>query len=146
LESVIYITEKAGNKERLEWDLFHLSHHCSYKALAKDKGKDKTVPTPTIQRLFDLAGERCILISPSEPIPSIDTIQPPHRQAAAYYKEVAQKSGSASNFMVTMEWPTKETPKPITVKTSVFRFTVRINSTIFGGSSAVVEKPSPRLG
>lgn len=144
--NIIYLTKKAGNEIRLNWDVFHVSHHCSYLALSDIKGKHKTTPKPQVDELFNLAGDNCILISPSDPIPSVDTDQPPHRQAAAYYQEIAEKFGNKENFMVTMQWPSISSPKPITIKTTPFGFQRQINPTILGGAASVVERQSPRLG
>ncbi len=144
--NIVYVTKRHGNDVRLEWDVFHISHHCSYLALSDTKGKDKTLPKPELQELFDLGGESCILISPSDPIPANNTEQPPHRQAASYYKEVAEKQGDEGNFMVTMEWPTPDKPKPIIVESTAYGFKVRKSTSIIGGSAAVLERPSHRLG
>ena len=99
---------------RLIWDVFKISHHCSYSALSDEKGKDKTEPTKNIKYLFDQGQNGCYLISSSEEIPTGDTKQPPHRQAAAYYKEIADDK--AGEFLVTMETPTKEKPEEIVIK------------------------------
>ena len=144
--NIVYITKKKGNETRLHWDIFHVSHHCSYKALSDVKGKDKTKPKPALEYLFGLGGKNSILISPSLPIPLIDADQPPHRQAAAFYKQVAEQFGDKENFMVTMEWPSPKKPKPIIIESTRFGFKVRRDSSVLGGSAAVLEKPSPRLG
>jgi hypothetical protein len=144
--NIVYLTLKKGNEIRLQWDVFHLSHHCSYKALSDIKGHDTTLPKPALQYLFDLGGKNCILISPSLPIPLVDTDQPPHRQAAAYYQQVAEKFGDKNNFMVTMQWPSPRKPKPIIIESTRFGFKVRKDVSVLGGTSTVLEKPSPRLG
>lgn len=143
-QNIIYITKKAGNDIRLQWDVFHISHHCSYRALSDEKGKDKTIPVPVVDELYHLAGKNCVLVSPSDPIPSVDTDQPPHRQAAAYYKDIAQEYGYKDNFVVTMEWPSKDRPRPIIIESTRNGFVV--HKRVTGGAVAVLEKPSPRLG
>lgn len=109
---IVTITQHFGNDYRLEWDLFHLSHHCSYLALSDEKGTTQTKPNEHVKWLFETQGkERSRIISPSFPIPLTDTIQPPHRQAAAYYKSVAlAKKGE---FKVTMDHPTEANPQPL---------------------------------
>ena len=47
--NIIYITRKMGNESRLCWDVFHVSHHCSYKALSDEKGTVKTIPHPDVE-------------------------------------------------------------------------------------------------
>jgi len=112
-DRIIYKTKSKKRIERLVWDVFKISHHCSYSALSEEKGKDKTEPTKDIKYLFDLGQTGCYLISSSEVIPTKDTEQPPHKQAAAYYKEVADDK--AGEFLVTMETPTKEKPEEIVI-------------------------------
>jgi len=144
--NIVYITKKHSNDVRLQWDVFHISHHSSYTALSDVKGKSKTEPKPELKELFGFGGKNCVLISPSEPIPSEDTDQPPHRQAAAYYKEVAEQQGNEENFMVTMEWPSSDKPKTIIIESTEYGFKVRKSISIIGGSGAVIERPSHRLG
>jgi beta-lactamase superfamily II metal-dependent hydrolase len=110
---IVKITRHFGNDSRLSWDLFHISHHCSYTALNAEKGEEKTVPTPEVKWLFETMGnERSRIISPSWSIPTTDTTQPPHRQASAYYKSVAEEK--KGEFKVTMDHPSASNPKPLT--------------------------------
>ncbi|MBN1430616.1 MAG: hypothetical protein JXB07_19750 [Anaerolineae bacterium] len=141
---IVYITNREQNCRRLDWDLFHISHHCSYTALALQKGEDETTPILEVQQLFSQGNENSLLISPSLPIPNEDTDQPPHRQAAAFYRQVAEEYGDVKNFVVTMEEPTPDNPKPIVVETSRNGF-VR-QRRLQGGAASVTSRPSPRLG
>lgn len=112
-EKIVYKTKDEKRLERLIWDIFNISHHCSYKALSEEKGKDITEPVEDVKYLFDQGQSECYLISSSEVIPDEETKQPPHKQAAAYYEEVAgDKSGE---FLVTMNTPTSDKPKPIVI-------------------------------
>lgn len=117
LKYIVKISRYNKNADRLIWNMFHLCHHCSYKTLNKDdKGSYKTAPVPEVKWLFEEQSQQnCILISPSDIIPSEDTDQPPHRQAYNYYKEdVAEKK--TGQIIVTMEHPSKEKPEPIEFK------------------------------
>lgn len=117
IEGIIRVTKTHNNEERLIWDINNIPHHCSYKSLSNDKGKDKTIPTKEVDWLYSQQGEdKGLLISTSDVIPSEDTKQPPHRQAAAYYKEIA--AGLNGEFLVTMEEPTTKNPKPIVIEIS----------------------------
>jgi hypothetical protein len=111
--SIVKVTKYHHREDRLTWDIFKLPHHCSYLSLGPDKGKDKTVPVEEVRWLYEEQGRAgSYVISTSDPIPTTDTDQPPHRQAANYYKEVmADKDG---DFMVTMEQPNASAPAPIT--------------------------------
>lgn len=110
---IVKVTRHFGNDTRLAWDIFHISHHCSYTALSGEKGNGETTPNPEVKWLFETMGnKRSRIISPSWSIPTEDTVQPPHKQAAAYYRRVANmKEGE---FKVTMDHPTKSNPKPLT--------------------------------
>jgi hypothetical protein len=109
-----------GNQDRLLWDIFKIPHHCSYKSIGPEKGVDVTKPTDEVKWLCETQGrERSIMMSTSCSIPSkgseedLDP-QPPHRQAAAYYRSVADlKDGQ---FKVTMDLPSKSKPKPSTIE------------------------------
>lgn len=115
LQSIVQITRGHHNDERLHWDLVKLPHHCSYLSLAADKGEDVTEPAEEVRWLYKEAGRaRGIMVSTSDPIPTKGTpedqdCQPPHRQAANYYKEV--RDDLDGEFAVTMERPTRAKPR-----------------------------------
>jgi len=143
-EGIIFKTNKKGRSERLIWDIFRISHHCSYLALSSEKSKDKTEPTKLIKSLFEKGQMNCYLISSSDIIPSKDTDQPPHKQAAAYYSELATKKNG--EFLVTMETPTEKNPQKIVIEISKCGPIWRKISGISIGVSAITSKSSPRLG
>jgi hypothetical protein len=111
-QSIVNVTKYHKREDRLRWNLFKLSHHCSYLSLAEEKGKDKTVPVAEVKWLFEKQSQDgCSVVSTSNPIPAKDTDQPPHCQAANYYKGVmANRDG---DFLVTMEHPSEVAPEPI---------------------------------
>jgi hypothetical protein len=116
IADIVAVTKKKRNEARLEWHVFKTSHHCSYKSLGPEKGKTKTEPVDEVKWLFEDQGQAGgIIISTSFPIPSNDDVNdPPHRQAAKYYREVADdKDGE---FWVTMEHPKVSDPKPLVVE------------------------------
>jgi hypothetical protein len=143
---IVYITTKKGNDERLDWDLFRISHHCSYTALSDEKGEEETVPRAEVASLFERGSDNCLLVSSSYPIPTDDTEQPPHRQAAAYYQRIARERGDERNFVVTMEWPSSDRPRPVIVKTSQYGFVLEKDPGTMGGVAAVIRRPSQRVG
>ena len=140
---IVEVTRKHRNDQRLEWHLVKLPHHCSYLSLGPDKGKQKTVPTEPVRWLYEVQGQqRGRLISSSKPISTEDTEQPPHHQAANYYREVAaSKSGE---LLVTMEHPKRSAPKPLVVEITKWGATVR--KVIVSGAAAVTTHRSPRAG
>lgn len=106
-DKLIVITKSHENDEYLEWDIFKISHHCSYLSLNTEdnKGVLKTKPLPSIDEMFKYGDSESYLISSSLPID--DKNEPPHKQAAKYY------DGLDGKFLVTMEEPNKNSPKPI---------------------------------
>jgi beta-lactamase superfamily II metal-dependent hydrolase len=139
---IIQASESHGNAERLAWDIFKLSHHCSYKSLGPDKGVEMTIPDPVVARLFEeYADVGGIVVSTSKPIPTDDLDpQPPHRQAANYYKKVI----GSNQFIVTMDHPTRISPEPLKITIDHLGATVR-KSPVFGGFLAA-RQPAPRAG
>lgn len=149
IADIVRVTEWHGKKdstrlERLMWDIQKISHHCSYTALAKDKGTTKTDPDPLVDRLFRHYGQKHgVIVSTSKPIPSDDSdIQPPHRQAANYYRDVAQDE--FREFNVTMENPNKTRPKPLVVK--IDGLGVSVEKQVIVGAASIVAAPAPRAG
>jgi beta-lactamase superfamily II metal-dependent hydrolase len=143
MQEIVKTTKGHKREERLEWDLAKLPHHCSYGSLGPDKGKDKTKPVEEVAWLYEAQGrERARIISPSCPIVNEDTKQPPHFQAAAYYKEIlAKKKGE---FLVTMESPSESNPAPLVIEIGKDGASVR--KAAFGGAAVIVSRPAPRAG
>lgn len=111
-QSIVKVTKYHKREDRLRWNIFKLPHHCSYTALGPEKGKEKTKPVDEVKWLFEeQRQEGCYVVSTSDPIPNKDTDQPPHRQAANYYKDIM--ADCDGDFMVTMEHPGTGAPEPI---------------------------------
>ncbi|WP_068317764.1 hypothetical protein [Polycladidibacter hongkongensis] len=119
LAEIVDITKGKKNDDRLHWSVFKLPHHCSYLSLSDEKGKDQTTPIEQVQWLCEEQGEeKGYVVSSSRPIPMKNSledrdVQPPHRQAANYYKNEVI---TAKNFLVTMETPNQDNPKPIKIE------------------------------
>lgn len=135
-------------QERLEWHIFKLAHHCSYTAIGPDKGEDKTKPSDNVDWLFRTQGQgEGKIVSTSKPIPKKGTtedkdVQPPHRQAANYYRDIeSEKSGE---FLVTMEHPKVSDPKPLVIEIDQFGATVK--KTQVYGAAAAASVRAPRAG
>ncbi|MCB0390554.1 MAG: hypothetical protein KDD58_04655 [Bdellovibrionales bacterium] len=143
LQEIIQITKYHGRDERLEWDIFKLSHHCSYLSLSSEKGTDITEPSEEIDWLFSNTNNGCYFVSPSKPIPDDDECdQPPHRQAANYYKKKAsEKNGS---FKVTMEHPNGLHPEPMIFE--IGKYGPTLKKKITGGTAVVISQSSPKVG
>ncbi len=115
LDEIVRMTRLRNHEIRLIWDIIDLPHHCSYTGIGPEKGKDKTQPTSGVKWLHEQGQKGGILVSSSCIIPADDTIQPPHRQAAAYYKDVAQAIGNGE-FIATMEHPKKSAPESLVIE------------------------------
>ncbi|WP_407543387.1 hypothetical protein Q0M94_26010 (plasmid) [Deinococcus radiomollis] len=145
IADIVNITKLKGNEGRLRWHVMGIPHHSSYKSLGPDKGKDKTVPLAEVDWLYTeaQAQDKGVLVSTSWPIPTDDSDnQPPHRQAAAYYREKAAAIGG--QYLVTMEHPTRHQPKPLVITIDQFGTTVQKPAT--GGAGAIPVTPAPRAG
>ncbi len=142
IDDIVRITRYYKNDHRLEWDIINVPHHSSYKSLAAEKGNDETEPTDNLTWLFEKQGRAGgLLVSTSDPIPSGDTIQPPHRQAASYYKRVAsQLDGS---YQVSMCHPSEAKPKPLVIEIGNRGYSVRKAA---GGAAAIISSAAPRAG
>lgn len=115
IADIVNVTKKHKNEARLEWHVFKIAHHCSYLSLGPDKGNAKTKPVDEVVWLFEEQGHaKGIIVSTSDPIPSGDTVQPPHRQAAKYYEDVAADIGG--QMKVTMSHPEDSDPKPLVIE------------------------------
>ncbi len=144
LANIVRLSEYHGNGERLFWDIMKIPHHCSSYSLADEKGDEVTAPVEEVDRLFKEYGqERGILVSPSEPIPSNDVDdQPPHRQAANYYKGVARRS--RGEFKVTMEHPKPSKPEPLVIV--IDETGARVRKVASVGTLEITNRPAPRAG
>lgn len=120
IDQIVQTSKRHRNEGRLIWDVFKLPHHCSYLSVGPEKGNDETMPTSNVRWLYESQGrDRCIMMSTSKPIPTKGSAedkdpQPPHRQAAAYYKRVA--AAKDGQFKVTMDLPTSTRPRPTAIE------------------------------
>lgn len=144
LSAMVEVTQYHHNERYLNWDIVDIPHHCSYLSLAPDKGEDKTKPVDKIGWLYEKQAQRYgILISSSRPIPSDDDDkQPPHRQAANYYRDCAAKI--SGEFRVTMEHPRKDAPEPLVVTIDQYKATIKKSQASAG--TIITSRPAPRAG
>ncbi len=148
LAQIVDITKGKKNDRRLEWDIAKLPHHCSYRSIGPEKGKDKTTPVDQVSTLYEKKGQAgAIAVSTSKPIPAAGSEedkddQPPHRQAAAYYKEVVGVLDG--QFVVTMEHPTSNAPKPVVIEIGGNKATLK--KTNIGAAYAATSQRAPRAG
>ena len=152
---IVEISQYHSNEHRLEWDIMKLAHHCSYKSIGTDRqteaSPNKTIPNEQVRWLFEEQGQdHCRIVSTSWPIPTKgsaddESVQPPHREAANYYKEdVLRSKDLKDRWLVTMENPTQASPKPIVFKIDEYKAT--LEKVFSGGVAAVIGTSAPRAG
>jgi hypothetical protein len=149
LTEIVKTTKRHNQDVRLEWDVMKLPHHCSYLTLGPERGKDKTTPVAEVKWLCEQQGHyRATIISTSWPIPKKysdedESSQPPHRQAANYYREdvLAPKNGE---FLVTMETPSIEKPRPIEIEIS--NLGAKVIKSQSSGIPTIISSVAPRAG
>ena len=148
LSDIVDITKSKGNKPRLEWDIAKLPHHCSYLSVGPEKGEDKTEAVEQVNLLYGDHGQSgAIAVSTSKPIPKKGSDedndpQPPHRQAANYYKNII--GGLDGQFVVTMEHPTTNSPAPLVIEIGSSKATLKKS-----GATATItalSRRAPRAG
>lgn len=144
LANIVRLSEVHENGERLEWDIMKIPHHCSSYSLAAEKGVEITEPEVDVARLFDKYGQvGGILVSTSKPIPYNDeNDQPPHRQAANYYKGVVRQL--RGEFKVTMEHPKPPKPEPLVIV--IDETGARVRKVASVGMLGITNRPAPRAG
>ena len=145
IDQIVKTTKRNKNEGRLLWDVFKIPHHCSYLSVGPEKGIDETKPTEDMKWLCETQGQqRSTMMSTSKPIPVKGSAedkdpQPPHRQAAAYYKRVAK--GKDGAFKVTMDLPSASRPKPSTIEiTARGAMLLSVSATV--GAASVISTPA----
>ncbi len=144
IDDIVRITKYHKNDHRLVWDINNVPHHCSYLSLSDEKGEDRTVPVENLRWLYENQGlSGGLLVSTSKLIPTNDDDkQPPHRQAANYYKGIASDHGG--EWLVTMEHPSKNKPKPIVIEIGATGS--KLKKIAAAGTATVLGGAAPRAG
>ncbi|MBW4473968.1 MAG: hypothetical protein KME45_26880 [Stenomitos rutilans HA7619-LM2] len=143
IEAIVRVTKKHQNEDWLKWDINNIPHHCSYLSLSDEKGDKKTIPTDNVRWLYEEQGEEFgLLVSTSNLIPTEDTVQPPHKQAAAYYEDVATKLHG--EFLVTMNEPKSASPKPLIIEITGSGY--KVKKSISSPAIAITTNKPPRAG
>jgi hypothetical protein len=149
LGQIVEITEAHNNSDRLKWDLFNIPHHCSYRALAQDKGDKETVPDEGVEKVLLGGKRRAYVVSSSRPIPNTkeayEQAQPPHIQARNTYEKYLEKVGG-SRMLVTMEYPNGFNPAPMVFEISTTGLKLVTSSSMASAGAAIVTAPAPRAG
>lgn len=147
LEDIVEITKAHKNDDRLDWDLFNVPHHCSYKALSDEKGEKETIPKDRVKELLEHGKHSAYEVSSSKPIPNHKSAysekQPPHIQARNTYERYLKNIGGRK-FLVTMEEPNANKPKPLEFEVSSGGITWAQSSAL--GAAAIITSKPHRAG
>jgi hypothetical protein len=148
LEDIVQTTKDHNRKDRLNWDIYSIPHHCSYLALNEDKGEKETSPKPLIKELLQCGKDGAYIVSSSNPIEDSsagrEQKQPPHIQAKKCYEKFLGEINGAK-FLVTMEEPNREEPKPIIFNIGKAGIT-RDDKKLISAAAIITSSPSPRAG
>lgn len=148
LAQIVDITKSKGNRKRLEWDILKIPHHCSYLSIGPKRGTNRTTPTEQVSWLYEQQVQnRAIAVSTSRPIPLEGSdedkdSQPPHRQAARYYRDVVNVVNG--QFVVTMEHPSKAAPKPVVIE--IKRNKATLVKSVMSAPGIATSQRAPRAG
>ncbi|MBY0245915.1 MAG: hypothetical protein K2Q03_10700 [Sphingobacteriaceae bacterium] len=147
IEDIVDITKKKNNTDWLKWDIFNIPHHCSYKALSKEKGDEITIPVESVDELLHYGNKNAYIINSSKAFSSdkkeaYESDQPPHLQAKNAYLKVLEEI-SGREFITTMEYPNKYHPQPLEFEIGDFgiRKLTKNNSL-----TSIITSPIPRAG
>jgi len=141
-EKIVQITKYHKNDLKLEWDIFKIPHHCSYKAMSKEKGSYITEASEEFQWLLDQGANRGILVSTSKEIPDSTIEQPPHVETYRRYEKTANLLDA--DLVVTMEHPNKLTPQRLIITIDGYGPVLKKN--ISSPSVITTSQRAPRAG
>lgn len=148
LEDIVEITQHNQNDDRLRWDLFCIPHHCSYLSLSDEKGDKETLAKERVKELLLSGNKEGYMICSSNPIPDksagYEQTQPPHIQARNCYEKHLKEIGGRE-FLVTMEEPSEEKPKPIEIEIDEKGHRIKKRLSASAASFLTTTKP-PRVG
>lgn len=148
IADIVEVTKRKNRETRLEWDVVKIPHHCSYLALGAEKGEDKTKRVKQVAWLYETQQQdNATIVSSSKPVPvkgseEDEEDNPPHRQAANYYKGVVEEP--EDQFKVTMEHPRPSAPKPLIIHIDASKATLEARA-VATAAVAVSSRP-PRAG
>ena len=122
-ETIYNKTEDKNNLESLDWDIFLIPHHGTYKFFTKkehEEGRDEAKNNPE-QTSMDILGrgkDHGWLVCSSRPVleNNYDDEMPPHIEAISHYRNRAEELGDKKHFVCLMEYPKKSAPKPLEIR------------------------------
>ena len=116
-EHILTKSEKNKNTEKLEWDLFISSHHCSwtyFNNVPYSDNDENKKPKESSLKILDYKREGGKIIASCKLIKDDDDNPPHHPAKQEYVKKV-----KAENFLNTAAEPNAEQPEPIIFEVTV---------------------------
>ncbi|MBU2594985.1 MAG: hypothetical protein KKG02_10660 [Candidatus Edwardsbacteria bacterium] len=110
---IVKITKHYKRLDKLEWDIFDISHHSSHTGLAANKEDIPKAISEEINELFEMGEEGAKLISQSNIKQDKDAKDAPYIGAVEYYEAIAENI--KGEYKITMEYPKPERPKPLVI-------------------------------
>lgn len=131
-------SHEQGNADRLEWDVFFVPHHGSYKFFTEkehEEGREEAENSPaeTSMGILSAGREKGWLVCSSRPVreANYEDEDPPHIEAVRHYRKRAADLGDKDHFVCLMENPSETDPSPL-----VLRLTPRgLQKIILGAAS-----------
>lgn len=114
-------TVENKNHERLDWDIFFVPHHGSYKFFTEKDGDEgrkeaKDDPAETSMKLLGHGQQHGWLVCSSRPTSDANypDKDPPHTEATGRYEARAEEIDG--EFVCLMEQPDKDNPEPLVLR------------------------------
>lgn len=122
-ETVYNKSNAKGNLDTLDWDIFLISHHGTYKFFTKkehEEGRDeaKNNPEKTSINILGRGEKNGWLVCSSRPVRNnnYEDKDPPHIEGIKHYRKTAENIGDKEHFVCLMEYPKESEPKPLEIR------------------------------
>jgi hypothetical protein len=116
-------SQEMGNAARLDWDVFFVPHHGSYKFFTEkehEEGREEADKTPaeTSIKILEAGRDKGWLVCSSRPVQekNYEDGDPPHIEAVRHYRKRAEDMGDEDHFVCLMENPSKNDPSPLVLR------------------------------
>jgi|GEM_PF-1309466 len=116
-------SHEEGNADRLEWDVFFVPHHGSYKFFTEkehEQGREEAQKSPAKTSMGILAAgrEKGWLVCSSRPVKEANyqDEDPPHIEAVQHYRRRAEELGDKNHFVCLMKNPSEANPSPLVLR------------------------------
>ncbi len=122
-ETVYNKSNAKGNLNTLNWDIFLIPHHGTYKFFTKkehEEGREeaKNNPEKTSMKILERGKKNGWLVCSSRPIKNnnYEDKDPPHIEGITHYRKTAENVGDRDHFVCLMEYPDESEPKPLEIR------------------------------